>query len=267
MFELSKSRFIIFFLILTFSLNARSPYELRWERELAISGLGSVIGMTGYLLENNVNPLNSEELSHLNKMDINIFDRSATSNYNTALGDISDIGIYTLISSPALLFLSGDIRNDIGTVATMYLETLAFMYALPSVFKGSVTRYRPFVYNPEAPIEKKLDADAIKSYFSGHTTVAFASAVFISTLYSEYYPGSKYKSWVWGGSILIAATIGYLRYASGNHYPTDILTGALVGSAIGYLVPYLHKTENEDNLNTSAIMGTDGFSFGFSIQL
>ena len=40
-----------------------------------------------------------------------------------------------------------------------------------------------------------------------------------------------------------AATTGYLRYAAGRHYPTDILAGAAMGAFVGYIVPSLHELE------------------------
>ena len=42
-----------------------------------------------------------------------------------------------------------------------------------------------------------------------------------------------------------AATTGYLRYAAGRHYPTDILVGAAMGAFVGYLVPSLHELEGD----------------------
>lgn len=247
--------FISFFTTLIVIPNfiyAGSPYSLKAEREAVIFGLGASIGTTGFFLEENVKPLTAQEIETLNSKDVNFIDRSACKNFNTDLGNLSDICVYTLISTPSLLFLSSEIGNDFGTVASMYIQTLALLYALPSLSKGSISRVRPFVYNPDAPIEKKLTSDAQKSYFSGHTTAAFASAVFFSTVYSGYFPDSKYKGWIWGGALLAAATVGYLRYESGNHYPTDIITGAIIGSAIGYLIPYIHESGKNNNLNISS---------------
>ncbi len=34
---------------------------------------------------------------------------------------------------------------------------------------------------------------------------------------------------------------GVLRVWSGNHYPSDVIAGAAVGSFIGWLVPRMHK--------------------------
>ncbi len=141
------------------------------------------------------------------------------------------------------MFLAGrESRNSFATIGVMYVETMLFSVFLPSYTKGSVQRIRPYVYSSSAPLEEKLTAEAKRSFFSGHTTVAFSSAVFLSTVYANYYPDSKYKSIVWGSSLAVAGTVGFMRYRSGAHFPTDVLVGAAVGSAIGFLIPRLHKT-------------------------
>jgi membrane-associated phospholipid phosphatase len=83
--------------------------------------------------------------------------------------------------------------------------------------------------------------------------MAFASAVLLSTLFCDYFPESKYKPLVWTGSLLLATTVGYLRFVSGVHFPTDILGGAVFGSAVGFLVPQLHQNSNssEESNNLS----------------
>jgi len=62
----------------------------------------------------------------------------------------------------------------------------------------------------------------------------------------------------------MASTVGYLRYEAGVHFPTDILIGAIVGSAIGYAIPYLHRAGKE---NVSVTTGIPHDDYGFSIQV
>ena len=79
------------------------------------------------------------------------------------------------------------------------------------------------------------------SFFSRHTSLAFASAVFLATTHDAYYPDSEARPYVWAGSLLAAAAVGWMRYEAGEHFPTDIIAGAVVGSAVGYAVPRLHR--------------------------
>jgi membrane-associated phospholipid phosphatase len=48
----------------------------------------------------------------------------------------------------------------------------------------------------------------------------------------------------WNAVVLYGAAtgVGALRVAAGKHFPTDIIVGAVLGSAIGWLVPTLHPT-------------------------
>ncbi len=48
---------------------------------------------------------------------------------------------------------------------------------------------------------------------------------------------------MWAGSLTLAATTGYMRYQGGKHFPTDIISGAIIGSLAGWGVPKLHEVE------------------------
>ena len=39
----------------------------------------------------------------------------------------------------------------------------------------------------------------------------------------------------------LATSVALLKIKAGYHYPTDVAAGALVGSALGVLVPVLHS--------------------------
>jgi membrane-associated phospholipid phosphatase len=66
--------------------------------------------------------------------------------------------------------------------------------------------------------------------------------VFLNTVYGKLKPDSPLRPWLWAGSLVAAGTVGYLRYDSGNHFPTDILAGAAIGGLAGWMVPRLHET-------------------------
>ena len=226
-----------------YTINAQSPYSLDVNEEVVIFGGGLAFGIVDRELIKRTVPLTIEELSILSRENVNSFDRSATYNWSPSAADLSDILLLTSVLSPLLLFSSSAVWDDGGTYTVMYLENVIWSFSLSHLAKGTITRYRPYVYNDEVPEEEKLGPDATLSFFSGHSTHAFSSAVFLSTTFANYNPDSSLKPYVWGTSLLLAAAVGYLRFDAGMHYPTDILTGAIVGSAIGFLIPLIHEKE------------------------
>jgi membrane-associated phospholipid phosphatase len=257
---------LIFGLLLFTSLQssclAQSPYTLDVKRESIIFGSAIGFGIIGLTVNDDIVPFTLDEINALDRQDVNTFDRGATYNWSPAAANASDILATALILSPALLAFSDEVRNDFTPVLTMYFQTLILAEALPLTLKGITQRTRPFVYNEDAPLDEKESQNAKRSFFSGHTSVAFAMAVFLSTVYGDYHPNSHWKPFVWGASLLVASTVGYLRYAAGKHFPTDIITGALVGSALGYFIPFIHRT-NESDLDVSFGINGNGSTINF----
>jgi membrane-associated phospholipid phosphatase len=219
--------------------------------------LGISAGATGLtiLAGRNLDPLTQAEIDALDPANLSDFDRPAIDNYSTRLSDFSDILVGTLILLPAGLLTSEKIRNDALTVGVIYAEVVVLANLGPELFKVLTPRVRPYVYNSSVPPSEKTTVYAKESFFSGHTSNAFASAIFLSSVYSAYYPDSRWSPYIWGGSLGLAALVGYLRFESGKHFPTDVLTGAAWGSAIGFLVPYFHRTNNNPAMGWNPVIG------------
>lgn len=258
-----KYLILLFCLSLPINLSAQSPYKLSWSKESTITAVGMAIGIPSIYLNKNITPLSIQEINSLKKENINSFDRFATNYYSDKIALTSDIFFYSALVAPASLLIAPEIRNDWLTVGTMYAETMLLAGATNYLTKGLVERIRPFAYNPDVPINIKQETDTKRSFYSGHTTMAFASAVFVSQVFSDYFPHSKYKPYVWGGTMLFATTVGLLRIFSGSHFPTDVLAGAATGSFIGWLIPELHKKINTENVNMGIGIGAVSFTYVF----
>ena len=245
-------RFILFLTVIIscnlFSAYPQNNFSLNTSRESILFTSAIALGITDLLLLDNEEPLTQEELNLLSVNNINSFDRSAALNYSPAAGNWSDVLLYTTILSPLLLTTSSKVQDNIGPFLTMYLQNTITAYSVSHLSKATVTRIRPYTYNNHTPDEIRMAPDSRHSFFSGHATSAFASVVFLSVTFSEYYPDSKLIPVVWGTSLLTASLVGYLRYAAGAHFPTDIITGAVVGSIIGFLIPHIHKNDETNNL-------------------
>ncbi|MGB2867305.1 MAG: phosphatase PAP2 family protein [Bacteroidota bacterium] len=236
---------ILSLVLLSTSLFSQSPYRTSWSNDGPALGAGIVFGVSGLIFDSGIRPLSADDVASLSRESINTFDRSATFRYSQSISNISDLFYGAAMVAPLFLLGDPEVRDDWETFAAMYSETMILSGSLTTFAKGTTQRIRPYAYNPDVPLVEKTNAETRRSFFSGHTTMAFSSAVFFSTVYGDYFPHSGWRPYIWTGTLLAAGATGYLRYESGEHFPTDILVGAIVGSAIGYLIPALHKAENK----------------------
>ncbi|CCH53293.1 phosphoesterase PA-phosphatase related protein [Fibrisoma limi BUZ 3] len=219
-----------------------SPYQLRKGRELTILGVGVAAGATSLILEQQVDPLTPDQVRALDRASVPAYDRGATYNYNLTLDKLRDVTLAgNAAIGGALVLGTRPMRQDFKTIAVMYAETFILANGLQRSVKNLAQRTRPFVYNPDAPLDEKLTRNARQSFFSGHTTNAFATAVFTGELFRHYFPQSRWKAAVWGGSFALAATTILLSYEGGQHFPSDLLAGAVFGSVVGWGIPKLHE--------------------------
>ena len=55
------------------------------------------------------------------------------------------------------------------------------------------------------------------------------------------------------GSLSLAVATGVQRILSGNHFITDVLAGAAIGSLTGFVVPFLHTLPKSKNLEVAVV--------------
>jgi membrane-associated phospholipid phosphatase len=125
-------------------------------------------------------------------------------------------------------------------------EAVMLNLALTITVKKLVARRRPaYFYGRGAACEFGAKSEEKNlSFFSGDSSVAFTLASAASTLaFLRGYPEAPYVLAVSG---VLAGSAAALRVASDVHWPTDVLTGSLVGTAVGVLVPLLlHPREDQ----------------------
>jgi len=230
------------------------PYELETGREIALVGSSAALFALGWLLDRDHENLTEADVSALDREAINALDRSATKRWSPAASRASDILMITTAVAPLTLAATDRGALQPLVLGGMYAETMLLNNGAVYLAKNAFTRTRPLAYNddPAVPLETKLSRTARRSFPSGHTASAFASMVFAASVFSRLYPDSSARGWVWGGCLGVAATTGYLRYAGGWHFPTDILAGAALGSFVGWLVPRIHERELDPERGSAA---------------
>ncbi|MDY0288487.1 MAG: phosphatase PAP2 family protein [Sphaerochaeta sp.] len=167
----------------------------------------------------------------------NSFDEQFIFPYNEGISLASDItSALTMVAPSAFLFLAPS--SDWVGIGLTYGSTLLASYAVRTLLKDTIARPRP--YQVPGHIDLRPDpSDHNQSFPSGHTLMAFSSAAYTQTVFALKYPDSPYKTAVTATTWALAATTAVLRVASGNHFVTDVLAGAAIGSLLGFAGPYL----------------------------
>jgi membrane-associated phospholipid phosphatase len=136
-------------------------------------------------------------------------------------------------SIPVGLFASGIIAKDkeLRWKSYEHLSSTVVASVFTTSLKFAISRDRPFKTYPNDIV--KYTKAGSHSFPSGHTSMAFATATSISLLYPKWYVIAPAYLW--------ASGVGYSRMYLGVHYPTDVLAGALIGSASSIGTHYLFK--------------------------
>jgi len=252
----------ILILLLFYAAVANAQFEIKDKLDGILFPLGTASAGFGNLITHESDPLTNDQIINLDIGEINFFDKPAIGfNENSAL--LSDILISIQMASTGLFTFSDLNEGQFNSLSVMYYQTMTFNYGLNASAKKIFQRKRPFVYSSDAPDKEKLTKDAAYSFYSGHSSTAFASAVFNSIMISEYISGG-WKPVGIGLNLLNASLIAYLRVNAGKHFPTDVITGAIIGSTIAYIITEIHRTDKK-NIPINNDLSTGIYRFNFSL--
>jgi membrane-associated phospholipid phosphatase len=127
---------------------------------------------------------------------------------------------------------AGGLRRSAEDVLVV-AEAVALTGVVSDAAKYAFARQRPYA------VGRTLDAESRNSFWSEHTSLTFAAAAAGGSVARlRGYPG---WGWVYGVGFGAATATAYFRLAADQHWFTDVVAGAAAGSAIGFLVPWLHS--------------------------
>ncbi|MDD3745864.1 MAG: phosphatase PAP2 family protein [Anaerostipes sp.] len=106
----------------------------------------------------------------------------------------------------------------------MLLSLLLTSFFGEQIIKPLIARNRPFTYNPEISI--LIHKPSSFSFPSGHTGSSFACGVFLFLCNKKL--GIP--------ALILASFIAFSRMYLYVHFPTDILGGILLGSAVSFVL-------------------------------
>jgi membrane-associated phospholipid phosphatase len=256
------------------ALTTLSAHSARADTTLRVSrGLESGLTLGGFALLG-VAELEADAITpqHCRWCDPPGFDASGQrelrwgSTRNASL--FSNIGVTVMPAAAlsSLWLMNPSPRNDWSTRyddTLLVAESVVVTMLIGDAVKLAIARERPRVHalTPAERTARPYDAQDNLSFFSSHTAFAFTLACSAGTIASlRGYSGAPY---IWGGGLALATTIGYLRIGADAHYVSDVVVGALVGSAIGVAVPLLHAHETRSSvaLQPLGVSGAQGLAF------
>jgi len=224
-------------------INARQgPYAVKAKLEIPLTAV--LTGWTVYSFSqiSEKEHTSAEKIAGLTKQDVNGFDRWAIKPYNHGIDRASYIPFYASVPyPPVFMLLDKRMRKDHVKLLFMYTEAMSITGALYGSAAHYFPRLRPLVYDAKSPENVREASNSRNSFFAGHVALVGTATFFMAQVFADYHPESKLKWLVYGAAGVATAATGYMRHAAGEHFPSDILVGAAVGTFTGLLVPRLHK--------------------------
>ncbi len=240
-----KSGFISgFFLFFIFSAQAQNQkhYDLKPGLDIGMAIGSTALFSTTYLLQERVKPLPEATILQLKRSDINAFDRVATYQWDRNAAHISDGLAVGSVLMQSYFYFNKSTRHHSFRIGTVAFQSLMLSQGIANAMKLTL-RNRPYLYNDKVAMDQKLKGDSRMSFFSAHTTTVSSMCFSFAYAHNTYMPDSRYKNVIWVSAFTLPAIQGFLRVKAGKHYPTDVITGYLVGLGSSFLMHKLHQSK------------------------
>lgn len=158
---------------------------------------------------------------------------STNPGFNNTGQNSSNILLGVAIAAPAVLFSLGEFAHKEHARETGLLagEAMVDAIVLDEGVKYITLRERPMIDNANGTFFSG-NAVSSPSFFSGHSTVAWSSAAVLAAEYS--------KPWQQAGIYTLASGVSLTRVLGQEHFPSDVLLGAVSGWLIGHYVYRAH---------------------------
>jgi membrane-associated phospholipid phosphatase len=149
---------------------------------------------------------------------------------------VSNAAAPICIGTPIVMFGVGLLTENKDLKEKGIQTGIAFALTIGETYliKTLVKRSRPYITYPDL---KNQTTEGSFSFPSGHTSSTFSIATSLSLNYPKWYV--IVPAYLWAGAT------GYSRMYLNVHYPTDVLTGAALGSLTAWATWKVNKKIQE----------------------
>jgi membrane-associated phospholipid phosphatase len=233
------------------------PVQVDWTVDGAITGGALVLWLGSEAMKDTLAPATCRWCA-VNGLDTGVRDAVVWSDPTKAktVSDLMVVGVPLGVVVYDGVMMGGVKRA--GPDVLIVGEAVAVAGAVAQLTKFLAARQRPYATYGTLPPE---GVDDHLSFYSAHTTIAFSAAAAGGML--AQLRGDPHYPWVYGIGFTAAAATGYFRMAADKHWFTDVLTGAVTGTAIGLAVPWLHRRQEGPPVSLAAAPGWIGVSGRF----
>lgn len=217
---------------------AQSPspvpnYRSSWADVATVGGIGLVAVLPGVLKL----PRGAPSCAPCDPSGLPAFDRWVVGNSSPLARDGSTVLLLGVGGLATYLGAHHRSATQARGNLAVFANSLGWTSASTAWLKVAVHRKRPVLYGNNAAAAAS-SPNSRRSFPSGHTALAFAVATsYVVMAQREHLPHqTRHAILLYGG----ASGVGALRMVGGSHFPSDVLGGAVLGAAIGWLVAAVH---------------------------
>lgn len=190
---------------------------------------------------------------------VNTFDRGVIGNASDTADWISTVTVGLILVAPPIIdSIAIDSTKSALEDTAVFLEGIAVNGVLVTGAKYIFQRPIPRVYSQPGAAQSPSN---YRSFYSGHTSMAFAALSVASVTVDRRY-GLSWEPWVVSGALGIS--VATERVLAGKHFYSDVAVGAAVGTIAGSTVAWLHLRHQSTAITPWVPPSRDGIGLTLS---
>lgn len=234
------SAFLVACVTLTRALGAQgagttagAPFRVGWHDGAALAA-GGALGVLPIALHL---PSGSAPCAPCDPGSLSALDAIAVHRYDATADRASTLLLLGAGGAAGFASIWGQDRREAIGNAIVFADAITWSTVADQWLKVGVHRSRPVLYTSAAPEAANI-RDNRESFPSGHAELAFAAATaYLMIARRRGLPHTTRNAVI---LYTVASVVGVLRVAAAKHFPTDVVAGAALGSAVSWAVVKLH---------------------------